>query len=395
MKSLKSASLALLAALLLSPTLGLAATPRRVKQAQALSSTALAWPMFKGDVQRRGRGPALELPVTELWRVSLKGSLYSSPAVSDGLVVLGSSNKEVHGLDLATGVTRWATTLPDRIWGSTPAFDLGRVFIGCVDGCVHALNVQDGSILSSYCAQRKGYFGERPDVLSSPLVYGGRVFFGSDNHDIFGWDLSGRRELWRYATKDILHDNSAAISDGRLFFPSRDGRLYALDAEDGHWLWQSQGAKSFNTTPACDATSVYVGNADGTLYSFDQVSGQQRWIYKARRGIMSSPALGLDGSVVFGSADDNVYCLDAATGALRWAFKTDDVVLASPLITGALVWVGSYDDNFYALDLATGQERYRIHLPGGIFTSAAVAGDKILVAGRDGDLLCLQAAIPH
>lgn len=381
------------AAWLLSPVPGFAATPSAAKQARALSPSAAAWPMFKGDTQRSGRGPALGLPVTELWRAKLKGSLYSSPAVSDGLVVLGSSDKKVQGLDLATGVTRWAVTLPDKIWGSSPAIDQGRVFIGCVDGCVHALAAQDGAILGSYCAQSKSYFGG-PDVLSSPLVYGGRVYFGSDNHDIFGWDLSGRREQWRYSTQDILHDNSAALSGSRVFFPSRDGHLYALDAQDGRLLWQAQGAKSFNTTPACDATAVYAGNIDGSLLCLDQADGRQRWAFKAQRGIMSSPALGPDGSVVFGSADDHVYCLDAATGAQRWAFKAGDVVLASPLITGALVWVGSYDDNFYALDLASGQERYRIHLDGGIFTSAAAAGDKVLVAGRDGDLLCLRATPP-
>lgn len=351
------------------------------------------WAMFKGGPERRGVGPALGLPVNELWRVQLKGSLYSSPVVADGVVVLGSSNKQVHALDLGTGALRWSRELPDRIWGSGPAVDQGRVFIGCVDGCVHSLDLADGAVLSSYCAQRKGYFGERPDVLSSPLVVGGRLFFGSDNYDIYGWDLSGRRDQWRFETRDILHDNSAAWAAGRVFFPSRDGFIYAMDEAEGRELWRFKADKGFNTVPACDAASVYVGNADGTLFALDQATGALRWSFEAKRGIMSSPALGADGSVVFGSADDRVYNLDAATGALRWAFKTEGPVLASPVITGQLVWVGSYDDNFYALDLATGEPRWSTPLDGGIFTSAAVAGDRILVAGRDGDLICLQGTL--
>jgi eukaryotic-like serine/threonine-protein kinase len=350
-----------------------------------------AWTTFKGGPERRGLGPALTLPVRELWRVDLKGSLYSSPAISDGLVVLGSSNKRMQALDLATGDLRWSQELPDRVWGSGVAVDQGRAFVGCVDGCVHALNLKDGAIVGSYCAQRKGYFGERPDVLSSPLIVDGRLFFGSDNHDIYGWDLLGRRGLWRFTTKGILHDNSGAVAGGRLFFPSRDGRLYALNAEDGALLWSFERKKAFNTVPAADDQAVYAGNADGGLYSVDQASGALRWSFQAKRGIMSSPALGPDGSVVFGSADDHVYSLDAVSGALRWKFKAGGVVLASPVITGALAWVGSFDDHFYALDLATGEPRFSLKLKGGIFTSAAVAGDKIVVAGRDGELVCLQA----
>jgi outer membrane protein assembly factor BamB len=356
-----------------------------------LAALPAAWPCLQGDAARSGRGPALGLPVQELWRAKLDGSLYSSPAVAEGLVVLGSSDRRVSAYDLASGTLRWRQELPDRVWGSGPAIDGGRVFIGCVDGCVHALSLQDGALQASYCAQRKGYFGERPDVLSSPLVVDGRLFFGSDNHDIYGWDLQGRRDLWRVATGDILHDNSAAACGGRVYFPSRDGALYAMDAADGTLRWRFERKKAFNSIPTCDAQSVYIGNADGAFYALRAEDGVLRWSFQTRRGIMSSAALGPDGSVVFGSADGKVYSLDAATGRERWSHKTGDLVLASPLITGALVWVGSYDDNFYALDLASGEERYRTKLKGGVFTSAAAAGDKILVAGRDGDLLCLQA----
>lgn len=353
-----------------------------------------AWPMFKGDEQRSGRGPALGLPVTVAWRVKLKGSLYSSPAIADGRVVLGASNKHVYGVDLADGKLLWNAALADRVWGSAPAIAEGRVLVGCVDGCVYGLSLQDGSPLGSYCAQRKNVMGERPDVLSSPLVTNGRLVFGSDNHDIYGWDLAGKRSLWRFETQGILHDNSAAACGGLLLFPSRDGKLYALGPDDGALRWSFNAGKPFNTVPACDGQRVYVGNADFRLHALDLATGKELWSYKTGKGIMSSAAVDGAGAVVFGSADGNIYCLEAASGALRWKAATEDAVLASPLITGGLVWIGSYDGKFRALSLDKGLEVYSLPLAGGIFTSAAVVGDRIVVAGRSGDLVCLQATVP-
>ncbi len=354
------------------------------------------WPMFKGDAQRSGRGPALGLPVQVAWRVKLKGSLYSSPAISEGVVVLGSSAKRAYGLDLATGKQRWMAELPDRVWGSGVAVDHGRAYVGCVDGCVYGLNLQDGAVVGSYCAQRKSPLGNAPDVLSSPLVHNGRLFFGADNHDIYGWDLGGKRDLWRFVAGDILHDNSAAACGGKVLFPGRDAKLYALDPEDGSLKWAYSAPLGFNTVPACDGQRAYLGNADGKMRAIDLATGKEAWSFEASKskGIMSSPALDGNGGLVFGSSDDHVYCLDAATGALRWKFRTGDVVIASPVITGGLVWVGSYDDKLYALDLASGREAYSIELDGGVFTSAAVAGDRIVVAGRSGDLVCLRATRP-
>lgn len=359
----------------------------------AMAGSPEEWPTFKGDPGRLGRGPKLTPPVREVWRVRLKGSLYSSPALAEGRLLLGSSSRKVYALDAATGAELWSSPLPDRVWGSAPAVDSRRVFVGCVDGCVYGLSLDNGAVLGTWCAQRKGLLGERPDVLSSPLVVDNRLFFGSDNHDIYGWDLAGRREQWRYKTGDILHDNAAAFAAGAIYMPSRDRRLYCLDAATGALRWSFEAPKPFNTTPASDGVSVWVGNGDGRLYCLDAATGALRWSFESRRGIMSSPAVAPDGGIYFGSADGFVYAL-GPDGLERWRRRTGGVVLASPLLTGELLWIGSYDGRFYALDAATGAERWSTELENGVFCAPAVSGRRVYVAGRGGEVLCVEAAAP-
>ena len=357
-------------------------------------AAAADWPAFKGDAARSGLAPALEPPVHEAWRVHLKGSLYSSPAVSQGRVLLGSSAKRLYCLDLKDGAMLWAADLPDHVWGSSPAVADGQAFVGCVDGCVHALALADGHEVRRWCGQPHGFFGGGDEVYSAPLVAAGKLVFGSDDQAIYGVDLQGAA-AWRVETDGIIHDNGACACGSTAYIPSRDGKLYALALADGAQRWAFSAPKPFNTVPLCDGGTVWAGDGDSRLYCLDAATGAVRWSFLAgKRGLMSSPALGADGTLVFGSTDGSVYGLDGATGQQRWRHKTGDMVLASPLITGAVAWIGSFDGSFRALRLADGHELWRSHLDGGIFTSAAASGDRVLVSGRDGDLACFQATPP-
>jgi outer membrane protein assembly factor BamB len=351
------------------------------------------WPTFKGDNARTGRGAALSLPITVEWTADLDGALYSSPAVRDGLVVLGSSAMRVYGLNLADGSRRWETALPDRVWGSAPALAGDKAYIGCVDGCVYALALGTGALLGSYCGGSAGPHGGG-DILSPILVQGSRLVFGSDDDSIYGVDL-GHGVSWAHRTGGILHDNGAAEAAGLVVMASHDGEVYGLGSSTGRVRWTYRAGGEFNTVPALDAKRAYVGCMDGRMLALSLGHGRLAWSYPTGKGVVSSPALGQDGSLVFGSADGSVYCLSASTGARRWAFRTNGYVLGSPLITGALVWIGSYDGELYVLDLKTGAELWSMEVPGGVYAAPAESDGVVLVAGRQGSLVCLKAsAVP-
>jgi eukaryotic-like serine/threonine-protein kinase len=87
---------------------------------------------------------------TVRWTASLDDMLYSSPAVVDGVVYLGSGNIYsdparftpgiIHAVDAATGTERWRLVLAER-GGivSSPAVVGGVLYVGCDDGHVYAL----------------------------------------------------------------------------------------------------------------------------------------------------------------------------------------------------------------------------------------------------------------
>ena len=84
-----------------------------------------------------------------VWSHQCKGSIFSSPCVSRNphCVIIASLAGVVTALHPVTGDVTWRAHLPKPVF-SSPVCDELRVYVGCVDGCMYALHLADGSIVS-------------------------------------------------------------------------------------------------------------------------------------------------------------------------------------------------------------------------------------------------------
>ena len=86
----------------------------------------------------------------------------------------------------------------------------------------------------------------------------------------------------------------------------------------GTVLWEFETGLYVLSSPAIGSDgTVYVGARDKKLYAINGKSGVKLWEFEAGNDIPSSPAIGSDGTVHVGSFDKKLY-----------AFKTDSKGLA-------------------------------------------------------------------
>jgi len=230
------------------------------------------------------------------------------------------------------------------------------------------------------------------------------------------------RIKWKFTTGDRVF--SSPVASGKvLYFAGDDGKVYAVDTENGRQVWKHATGGPAPSTPAVDGGSVYVCSYDGRLYAFNAQSGALKWKFatggerrfeaKGIHGLqpknqtivdqfdvfLSSPVV-IEGTVYFGGGDGNLYAVDANSGELRWKFQTGDVVHSSPAYADGALYFGSWDSRFYAVDAVTGKERWRfqagedplIHNQVGFQSSAAVVNGVVYVGCRDSNLYALDAA---
>jgi outer membrane protein assembly factor BamB len=234
----------------------------------------------------------------------------------------------------------------------------------------------------SKVTQVKWKFHTAGQVISSPAVFGGAVFVGSTDGNLYAVDRESGSLTWKFQTKSRI-TSSPAVAGGLVYFGAYDGSFYAVDAASGQlkWKFQTAGERRFAAKHLHGSTPV----AETMPDPFD--------FY------LSSPVVWHD-AVFFGSGDGNIYALNAASGALEWKFKTGDVVHASPAIANGTLFLGSWDSYFYALDAASGKEKWRFktgedpdtHNQVGIQSSAAVVDGMVYFGCRDSNFYALDAA---
>jgi outer membrane protein assembly factor BamB len=219
-------------------------------------------------------------------------------------------------------------------------------------------------------------------IISSPVIDNKKIYFGSDDGNVYAVDAESGRQIWQRSTRGPV-PSTPAVVNGVLYVASYDGNFYALNAETGalKWKFATGGERRF------EAKGLH------GMQPKDQTIADPFDIY------LSSPVVA-EGVVYFGSGDGNVYALDATTGDLRWKFKTGDVVHASPAFSNGVVFVGSWDSYFYAVDAKTGKERWRfhagedplIHNQVGFQSSPAVVDGVVYTGCRDAQVYALDAA---
>lgn len=157
----------------------------------------------------------------KIWSFKTDYYVESTPAVVDNMVFIasiGHKNAHMYALNETTGTMIWKFTVENPtgflpLGWSSPALAEGMVFIGSGDHNVYALNKTNGKEIWSY--ETGG------GVNSSPAVANGMVFIGSHDHNLYVLDEMTGKEIWKYHTDAEVFHSPAVVND-RVYFPSNN-----------------------------------------------------------------------------------------------------------------------------------------------------------------------------
>lgn len=345
------------------------------------SASSGDWPMFRQNPVHTGAAQtsSTAASATQLWNFSTQAAVWSSPAVADGVLVVGCKDNNIYCLNASNSAQLWIFPTGGEV-NSSPAIYGSLACVGCDDGWVYCINVTSGQpqwIVNASGAVRsspnvvdgKVYIGSAygmwcfdafngsavwvyptsQHVDSSPAVADGAVYVNTYDYHLYKLNASNGELIWRiyYPRCDV---NSPLVEGNRVYVGSYYGEVTCLDAETGEELWQYITGDSVASSAALAAGRLYVGSEDGCVYCFDASSGERLWQTKTGYWVWSSP-VAAGGSVFVGSQDYCLYCLDAATGAIKWTIQTGNIIDSSPCIVGDVLYFGSYDDHIYAYQL--------------------------------------------
>lgn len=368
------------------------------------STPGLAQDTFHGNVARTGvyasPGP-LRKPQVQ-WTFKAAGAIVTSPAIADGRIYIGSMSGHLYAIDQQTGKETWnfKSSMPIA---SSPAVAAGTVFFVSSAGALAAIDAASGQpkwVFANEYERKfeaRGLHGYRPaaqtipdawDVFtSSPAVVNGRVYYGSGDGNVYAVDAATGLLQWKFATGDVVHA-SPAVANGVVYIGSWDGNFYAIDAESGQRKWMFSGGQDpslhnqvgFQSSAAVVDGTVFVGCRDAHVYALDAATGRKKWDYPTSKSWVSGTPAVRDGVVYVGTSDSSRFmALDARTGRLRFNFDAKSYVFSSAALAGGLAYFGSHNGKLYAVDGRTGVQAWE-------FQTAASKSDPLGILNPDGSL---------
>lgn len=251
---------------------------------------------------------------------------------------------------------------------SNPAFTVvdgvEQVLFPGGDGWLRSFNTQ-GQLLWAFNGNPKntafqwGGKGERSEIVGTPVVANGRVYFamGQDpEHNV------GVGHLWCVDLKKAMAN--ARVNAGRDVSPQQNNFDPNAAVNAGSALaWHYGGAvpknliqmedrryyfgRTLSTCAVADGL-VYAADLNGVLQCFDAASGQRHWKHDTMAESWSSPFIA-DGKVYFGNDDGKmtIFAHGKKLDVLA-EIEMDRKIRASPVAVGNVLYVAA-DDHLYAI----------------------------------------------
>jgi len=383
--------------LLLCGVLGCSGEPDEAEPAGQGPAPAASWPMFHGRQDMTGVAVGrLPSKLVLRWKFQAERPVRSSPVVElapddatgrTGRVFVGCNDGNVYALDLADGRKLWAFQTADAV-EAAPLVLGGAVYAGSVDGFVYALDASSGALRWKFKTEDKVLGGA--NWIPSPQGDRTWIIIGSYDMKFYCLDAATGKEVWSVETGYYVND-TAAVADGKVLFGGCDGQVRVVSPADGRELSTLNVGGYVAGSPILLGGRIYVANYEEKLFCFDLATGNTVWEYPGEDyGFYSSPAASGD-RLVIGGLDHKVHCVSIETGKALWTFATRRQVESSPAISGDKVVIGSNDGRLYLLRLADGKLLWSYEVGRDITSSPAVAGGWVVVGGEDGGVYAFGA----
>ena len=360
------------------------------------------WRQWRADPAHSSTATVGPSNLTLAWKYQTRGSIISSPTVSDDIVYFGSTDNYIYALDAWTGELYWKfkTLAPVE---SSVAVANGWVYTGGDDGYVYCLNPCTGDLRWKTFLNGNLEFTFGNLVLkSSPAVADGSVFIGSLDGYLYALDWNTGAIQWKTPAAGPI-ESSPAYADGEVYFTAEEpnmGMVYKLNAATGAIQWNFSiayrpsftGGNQMLGSPSVAAGKVFASSNWGDYYALDIPSGAEIWHFydnTATEFIVSSP-IWVDGIVYLIDKFD-LAAVNGITGSAVWSKYTGDELYVSPSYADGKIYMVTSQRHIFVLDVNNkGEIIANATTLSSSWSSPTIANNRLFIGCNDWNVYCFK-----
>lgn len=344
------------------------------------------WPIQgkdSGNTSESGETAALVTEPTVVAQDDPPVTANSDYLLTQETAYIHTAENGISAIDITTGEMHWQFSqndqqlIPEGIDGSD-------VLVRSFDGDFFAIDTGTGTI--SYEAELdQGYgLGYNGTGRWYAPVSDGRVVAGEESETLWEVDVEGVG--FRPAEdsgKIFLPTVDASPSDVDPEDPASinaEGRLYALETEDGTVSWEATRSGGGMGDPAVRFNTVYWPGTDGDIMALDDDTGDELWTFETDGSFPLSPAV-TNGLVYAGNQDGTLYGIDPTSGEEVGRFSVDSPITTNPVVVDEAVYFGTDNGLVYAVERENPEQLWEYDA--GTAVQSLAPGNNALVVGTE------------
>lgn len=205
----------------------------------------------------------------ERWRTRAGNQIWATPVTDGNTIFVAAMNGTVTAFN-PDGSERWQTSVANGAIAGTPALVDGILYVGSYDKQVYAVDAATGETRWQSGPAGNWFWTE-------PLIDGDTVLAGSLDGRVYAFDRQTGAERWRTNVGAPVRAR-LAISNGVVVVPTAGGQLWGLRRDTGQQAWQPVvvGGKLFSDLTTAQSglyLASEVGRSSHRLYRVDAAAG--------------------------------------------------------------------------------------------------------------------------
>lgn len=323
------------------------------------------WNSFAGGIDHSGYRDDSSDFVTNLWVYNMESPIHSSPAIYKDNLYVVSSEGLLSAINMETGEKQWDLDLKAKT-NSSPIINSDMLYVGCEDG-LKAINLSSHEIAWEY---------DCGSVESTPFFNDGKVYFGSDDGHLYALDKDKGNVSMDKKLDGELKSSPIVVNDS-VYIGSTNSKLYCV-ATDNDDNWSFTTGDEVLSSPSFVNDTVIFASSDGNLYCLNSSDGNLNWKVDLNNKAVSSPTIDeYDNSVYIGSDEGNLSCIDVRDGKVKWSHPVGDKIQSTPAIKDNMVVFNSNNGYLYVLNKYTGQEEF-VYNPGTVLFNSPITSSPVI-----------------
>ncbi len=182
----------------------------------------------------------------QVWKFATSNTVLSSPAVAGGVVYVGSYDNSLYAINATSGAQVWKFATHGNFYAvnaktglqawkfagttgtlfeSSPAVSGGIVYVGSDAGFLYALNGHNGTLIWDIVAAT-------PAVTGSPTIANGLQYVSIGSNAYAVQQVVTPNVLWAGTTGGVI-TGTPTVANGVVYVASQDFNLYAYDLTGG------------------------------------------------------------------------------------------------------------------------------------------------------------------